>query len=406
MDARTILVFNSRLMNRRVWICLLVGAFAYTANGRTVVEWTFDKPGDLQVWRPNEHLGNVVVTNGVLAFQAVGRDPLFQLQAPLEFKTSPRQMVEIRLKADADGLAQLFWSNTSTGIYSGFTAAKTTDFRVCGDGKWRVYRLFPGWHTEGKIVRLRFDVYDAARYELDCLRIVELDTPGMIAGAEFDFAKSGHGWQWLETETAREPMAWNGGELRCAAAGMLLSPPVQLDANRRTLATVRMAVNRGTCGALLFLSESQPGVHRIQFPIVADGKNHTYNLDLLANTNWAGRIVELGLQPSDAANVTVNLCSLKVEEPAQTPPELAVNFLDCEDALPRAGVPSKILAVIRNSGGRTATNVVASLHLPSDVKLPEGEREEKSCARIGLGEERDSNGPCRLLSDQPMPGLV
>jgi len=98
-------------MYRSRAICLvLLGVLTSATGAMTVREWTFDNPGDLQGWQPNEHLKDVVVANGVLACRAAGRDPIFQLQSPLEFKTSARHMVEIQLKADADGMAQLFWS--------------------------------------------------------------------------------------------------------------------------------------------------------------------------------------------------------------------------------------------------------------------------------------------------------
>ncbi len=359
----------------------------FIAAGKTVVEWTFDKPGNLQGWQPNEHLQGVAVSNGILRFRAVARDPILQLQSPIEFKASPRQLVEIRLKADADGFAQLFWSNTTTGIYSGFSGEKTTDFRVCGDGTWRVYRLLPCWQTEGKIVRLRFDVYDGARFELDYIRITELDEGEASAAMDFDFSESGQGWVWLETETSRAPAPWNGGKLRGAPRGMMLSPTLRFDAEQGNLATVRMAASRGAYGTLYFISESQPGLKSITFPIQADGKSHTYHLDLLANTNWCGRILSLGLQPSDADHATVDLQGIKVGAAASVPPQLVVTFFNAENALPRAGLPVKLLAVVRNSGGRAATNIVARLDLPRGVKLLREASETKNCPRVGLSEE-------------------
>ena len=47
---------------------LLLGVLTITAAGRTVVEWTFDKPGDLQGWQPNEQLKNVVQGEGIELF--------------------------------------------------------------------------------------------------------------------------------------------------------------------------------------------------------------------------------------------------------------------------------------------------------------------------------------------------
>ena len=48
---------------------------ASVAPAKTVVEWTFDQPGNLQGWQPNRALKEVTVANGVVSAQAVGSDP-------------------------------------------------------------------------------------------------------------------------------------------------------------------------------------------------------------------------------------------------------------------------------------------------------------------------------------------
>jgi hypothetical protein len=102
-------------------------------SNRVLAEWTFNRPGDLLGWQPNPHLTNVVVTNGVLSCRAVGGDPILELQPRLQLPATPWQVVEIRLKADHDGLAELFWSGTDQGRYGGFAQEKTTRFPVTGN---------------------------------------------------------------------------------------------------------------------------------------------------------------------------------------------------------------------------------------------------------------------------------
>ncbi len=366
-----------------------------SAVGKTLIEWTFDKPKDLQGWQPNGELKEVAVTHGVLKCRAVGRDPILELRPQLDFAASPRQLVEIRLKADADGMAQLFWGSTSSGIYHGFSEENSLKFRVCGDGEWRVYRFLPCWHTEGRIVRLRFDLFDGAQFELDRIRIVQLEA---TTAARTDLWS---GWQWLETSTSREASSWSGKKVHAVATGMLLSPPLQLDADQQTLATIRLAVSRGNYATFFFIKEAQTGLQRLTFPIIADGEEHTYHLDLLANTNWGGRVIALGLQPSDATSVTIRLRLLEVHAAEQTPPRLAVSFFSLEDALPRAQVPSKLLAVVRNSGGRTATNIIAKLRLPAGVTLLGGLAEQRF-ERLGLAE--DARFEWTVQATRPLDG--
>ncbi|HWH72596.1 MAG TPA: hypothetical protein VNT26_24755, partial [Candidatus Sulfotelmatobacter sp.] len=151
------------------------------AADRTLAEWTFNQNGDLQGWAPSQQLEGVVVTNGVLTCKATGSDPILLFSGPLELKTSPWQAIEIRLKADREGTADFFWSNTTEGRYGGFSEQKRTSFAVAGDNQWHTYRIFPFWHPEGKIVRLRFDPYDQATYAIDFIRILEVAMPPLAS---------------------------------------------------------------------------------------------------------------------------------------------------------------------------------------------------------------------------------
>jgi hypothetical protein len=122
----------------------LCGALASPA---TLVEWKFDRDGDLKGWQPNSHLTNVIVTNGALHCRAVGADPILEFQPRLDIPATPWQVVEIRFKADHDGICELFWSGTDQGRYGGFSQEKSTRFPVTGDNEWHKYRLRPFWHT-------------------------------------------------------------------------------------------------------------------------------------------------------------------------------------------------------------------------------------------------------------------
>jgi hypothetical protein len=415
---------NSRKNQIGIAIAAVVFSLGRLAFGevggtnRVLAEWNFGRPGVLQGWQPNADLTNVVVTNGALSCRAVGNDPILALRPLLDLQASPWQVVELRLKADRDGTAELFWSNTPTGRYGGFAQEKSTRFNVAGDSQWHSYRLLPCWHSEGRIVRLRFDVYDAARFELDFLRVVELAMPPAAAGADFDFSTGNQGWQWFDTsdsritnrlgmvgrvcpsapersqaQTARwdrralPPSAWEGNQVRSTPTGLLLSPPLDINATDQNFVSVRMAADRGRHAILFFLTEQGRGLHGFTFPIEADGRGHTYNLDLLAAKDWRGRVIGLGLRPSDAINATTTLRSLAVSDAPQGPPQLKVVAFALEDALPHVGRPAQLVAVLENTGGQMATNVRAKLELPRGVKLLASLPPDSRLAALGFGEE-------------------
>src|SRR5690349_14899965 len=226
-------------------LCSLTSSLC-VGGPQTLAEWTFNRPGDLRGWQPNAHLTNVVVANGAVSCRAIGPDPIFEFIPLVNFKASPRQIVEIRLRADRDGTAELFWSNTSTGIYGGFAQEKSTRFNVRGDKAWHTYRLLPCWQQEAKIVRLRFDVYDATRFEWASLRIVEPEMPARSQPNGLENEINLNAWQWFEPmDMEQQIAAYNGGKLKQTAKGFLFGPPVNITASSNRFVSIRLSVSHG-----------------------------------------------------------------------------------------------------------------------------------------------------------------
>ena len=386
-------------------LALLAPAAVFSAEtqpDKLICGWTFGQPGDLQGWQPNGHLTGVKVAAGALVCRAVGADPILELRTPLRFAASPWQVVEIRLKTDRDGECELFWSNTGEGRFGGFTQEKTTRFKATGDRAWHTYRVAPFWHPEGQIVRLRFDVYDGATFAIESIRVLERTMPALARTPEWDFSTGSHGWQALAgsfsasatglTATATGPDFW------------LLAPPVGIAAEDRSFVSVSLAVAAGHHGTVFFATKRKPGLHLFDFPILADGREHVYNLDLLAAREWQGQIIALGVRPSDAAGVETRISWLKVSPEPQGPPQLKVEALSLQEALPRAGRPARLTAILSNKGGQAATNLRTELRLPAGVVLLEPGTTEagglvSTNLRLGVDEQRVVNWAVQA----PMP---
>ena len=73
-------------------------------------------------------------------------------------------------------IGRALWAGLGLAL-AAFSQDKSTRFNVAGNDQWHTYRLFPFWHPEGKIVRLRFDVYDGATFAVDFIRIAPLSMP-------------------------------------------------------------------------------------------------------------------------------------------------------------------------------------------------------------------------------------
>lgn len=378
---------------------VLLSAFFLAASlgAAPVAEWVFDQPGNLRGWAPNGQLKDVAVTNGALACQATGSDPILDHRGKLDFKATPFQQIEVRLKADRDGEAEFFWTGTTNGKFGGLDQKKTTDFKVIGDGQWHTYRLLPFWQAEGRIVRLRFDVYDGTRFAVEFIRITDLAASSATVPPDFDFTKGTQGWQALGDATVQAGA--DGLRVTTTGAdGIAMAPPLRVASDEQAIVSIRMAVDQGRRGTLCFATDAGPGLQRHSFPIEGDGQEHTYNIDLLAAKNWRGHVVALGLEPSEVPGARARVRWLKVSDLPQGPAQLQVSSFAPAEALPRAGLPATLEARVANHGGAPAANLRATLTLPDGVKAvavaqPGG---------LGVGEAADFSW--KLDAPKPVSG--
>ena len=316
-------------------------------QSRVLAQWAFDREGDLLHWTPNGQLVDVKAAGGVLHCRAVGSDPILELSSLLDLPASPWQVVEIRLRADRDGIAELFWSNTNQGRYGGFGQDKTTRFQVVGDGQWHTYRLFPFWQAERKIVRLRFDVYDGATFDLDDLRIVELPMPAPAASATFDFAGSDCGWQALSGAVLEAgPL---GASVTTAPGRFLSSRPSREREGRRS--ELRLAANvcdpRSTTPR-----SSSPPIARLGCTASACPSNRTARSEPTMSTccplaTGGARSSRWGCGPAMTRPLEPS-CSGLTSATHPGAAQLQIASFGVADALPRVGVPTKLEAIVTN----------------------------------------------------------
>lgn len=385
-------------------LCLTFGANSFgSLENRTLVEWTFDQDNNLKGWAANGDITNTSVRDGALSCRTTGDDPILELQSPFEIAASPRQFIEVLLKADQSGRAEFYWSHTNQGKYGGFTGEKRTDFQVVGDGQWHLYRLFPFWQTEGKIIRLRFDLFGGSQFSINFMRIAELPAASPTEMPVFDFTRGMENWLAIGTATASN--CPDGLQTTAASADdFLLGPPMQTETIDKTYVSVRMSTTHGKKARLIFATDKMPGMHSHYFPIISDGKEHIYNLDMLAAPDWKGRVIALGFQPSDIPGATAVVRSLAVATGPQGPPQLSVLNFGLDQAAPRAGVPAKITALISNTGGEAATHLRASLVSPNGIQITSSLQQDALPARLGYSEEVSLSWTVEC--SQPTSGLA
>ncbi len=337
------------------------------ATGGTASEWHFNRDGDSEDWQANAHLADARVAGGAWRARGAGLDPILEYQPRLDLPADPWDVIEVRLKADRDGLAEIFWSNTTTGRYGGFSQEKSTRFPVAGGKEWHTYRVRPFWHPDGQIVRLRLDLYDAANFELDSLRVVKAPELPAPVEPEFNFSGGAENWRGEDGAAVTATNSALAVTLN-EPSGLAVAPPVGFDADQRSYVSLRMAVDCGHHATLHFAAADRAGLHSYAFPIHADGREHTYNVPLSTSRPWRGKIITLALRPSDEPGATARLQWFKASATPQGGPELQVRWFGFEDFPARAGWPLALAARVANDGGAVVTNVTATLRLPDGVR--------------------------------------
>ena len=189
-------------------------------------------------------------------------------------------------------------------------------------------------------------------------------TPGASL-TDFDFSNGLQGWDGRGDASARA-----GPEGMIVAShsprGHVLRQGLDAPIGKKDFLSLRMALDRGTRGELIFVTTM--GAGRIPFGTVADGKAHTYVLEPWTWSGWSGRLLALGIIPSEAPASTAVLRCVRLTEQVQAEPELSVLDILPGSVLPRAGRAETVVVRLRNTAG-TAANVQAALAVPAGVSL-------------------------------------
>jgi hypothetical protein len=144
--------------------------------------------------------------------------------------------------------------------------------------------------------------------------------PG-AALTEFDFSKGLQGWQGRADASVRpgaDAMLVTGKSSR----GYVLHQGLDAQIGKKDFLSLRMTLDCGTRGELIFVTTM--GAGRLRFPTLADGKPHTYVMEPWTWPGWGGRLLALGLAPSETPAWTAAIKYLRLTEQVQAEPELSV----------------------------------------------------------------------------------
>lgn len=360
MTTATLLRWGARyfLLLISLPLATAISAGPLDAAERVLIEWRFDQAGEFRGWQTGGAIGEASVRDGALQGQSTGSDPI--LFSPVfDLPASPTQRVEVRMRASEGGRAELFWTETLEGPYGGFSQEKSASFSVAA-GESRAYRVSPYWHPLKKIIRLRFDPPSTGSFAIASVRIVDEAAPVSEASA-WDFRQLPQAW------SARQQLAPPGSDgegLQTKTLGpepLLFSPLLNISAQAHNYLAIRMAVSAGQRGRVYCVNDRQAGRGGADFPLHADGRWHTYNIDLATLDHWDGQILLLQLQPSDETGAQIRIGEIVLSADPVGPPDLQLGYFGGTAGVQRPQRPFEVVALLRNLGGQAAEEVTASL---------------------------------------------
>ena len=338
-------------------------------------EWNFDTAGDFEGWNGGG-MSEMKVENGVFSALYSSRDPYF-ISPVFDIKPQAGQYVEIRMKTVTIGEGEFFFASDDKGPYGGFSEEMTAFWKIRSDGEWHVYRIFPAWSKLPKLHKIRLDFGTPAEsqinkesVELDYVKIVDLDLANLPkVKPDWTFNQGTTGWEVENGTAEKTDEGWQLESFveKDTTAAILYSDYFALDVGLALQCVSVTMKNAGPGAAVLFLGDKASG--EVTCPIDVDSDDEgfvTYNLSMVGNERWDGRIFRLGIRGGCSGDKPiVQRVSVGIEPVGKA--QLRVSDIGLSDAINRSETPLPLALLIKNIGGQTAKNIRISF-----PDLPEG----------------------------------
>lgn len=336
------------------------------AESQTVAGWKFGDEGSKRWVSQASQCKDVRVDGGVLKGSITGSDP-FLTSPPFSIQATAGQVVEFRAKCASGGKGELFWIPVGA---KGPQQKWSVSFDWIGDGEWHDYSVRPFWQGEKKIGTLRLDFVPSkggeSAFEIASMRVVE-EAGNAHTGEPVWFGAALAAWLGTgggETLVKDDVLVFSSPK---KGQGAMLSPNLAVEADAVFVVAVEMAASEGEAGCVAWATDTVSGLQRKNFRIKADGRYHTYNIDLGSEKNWTGKVVLLNLTPVTGKGGSARIRSIRVSDDMQGPADVSVLQARMTEAINRVGRPAPLLVQFSNCGGSEAKNVTLAVR-----KLPRG----------------------------------
>lgn len=337
-------------------------------------DWGFATAKTVLGWSPAATGSSFGLENGALAFTATSNvtsifSPAITVQA------EPRQLVEIVMKSNTAGQAQVHWASAPSmkypsGGFSGFQSGDENDFVLTGDGAFHHYYLPIGTSSATTIYRLQLNIPAGATISIESADIANLIAPtGEGVDPKWQFTASGNSLGWIPYSGVVD-MSVSGGSLhmKTFANATILAPNAQVTNQLEwfsCLASVTQSQLETPWIEFNFVSDINNGTATsVYFPVVPDSAEHIYNENVGGQNGWWSHVSQLSITVSE--NTTVAISEMQVSNAPQGTADIAIDAFGPATPFVRSGTPFQVSARLSNRGAETAQQVSARLTLPSD----------------------------------------
>lgn len=183
--------------------------------------------------------------------------------------------------------------------------------------------------------------------------------------SDFDFRRGLQGWYGKEGATVTASPTGLAA-VSAAPTSLMMHDNLAVDLATRDYLALPMSVDKGSRAALVYITSK--GAGRMPFSTLADGRLHTYLLEPWQFPGWGGKLIGLGLAPSDVAGTRADIQYIRVSEQPQAEGEIELQSLTTEAVLPRINRTERLVLRLTNNGG-PAKNLKVTLQAPPGVKL-------------------------------------
>lgn len=323
-------------------------------------EWTFDNSSILQKWIPNGQVQDVKVENGKLYGKTRGSDPYLFCEG-IEFPATPYQYLKIRIKTNHGGVGQIFWSGTHEGQYGGLSGDKSVNFNFGEKNEWQDIYVFPFWHKEGKIIKIRLDLCDSLEFELEKISVKTWDKGEPPVTGIYE-------WQFPEGDIS----SW---KIDSEDSPYYFFKPISLNIGKTNYLTIEYCAQKNSNSlSFIWASQDSIGPQTCSIPLASDGRKHVSLIDMSQYPTWKDPIIALGFYISDISKIRID--SLSISEVPPDKPELVISYFGADQGVLRAGNEFPLLLRLSNQGGGIAHIDDLNFKHPESLEIKEGPRPE------------------------------